>query len=103
VSTNSESTHSNGHNTAPTAGSAPSRIFRTALFTLVPIACLSVRFWRPLLTYHYGGDDTGVFCPVLMGAVLLVSLLSWHRHRVVAALGLLVGFLWFVVWIQPAI
>jgi hypothetical protein len=83
--------------------STPSKILRAALFTLVPIAYLSMRFWQPLVTTQYFGDKAGLFCPVLMAATLLVSLLSWNRHRVVAVLGLVVFFLWFAFWIQPVL
>jgi hypothetical protein len=63
-----------------------------------------MRFWRPLVTYYYGKDDTGLYIfPILMGAVLIVSLLSWNKHRVVAVLGLAACFLWFAFWIQPVI
>jgi hypothetical protein len=84
--------------------SVPSRILRAALFTLVPIAYLSMRFWRPLVTYYYGKDDTGLYIfPILMAAVFVVSLLSWNKHRFVAVLGLAACSLWFIFWIQPVI
>ena len=83
--------------------SAPSKVLRAALFTLVPIAYLSMRFWQPLITTKYFGDEAGLLCPVLMAATLFVSLLSWNRHRVVAVLGLVAVILWFVFWIQPVI
>jgi hypothetical protein len=83
--------------------SIPSRVLRAALFTLVPVAYLSMRFWQPLVTTQHFVDRAGLFCPVLMAATLLVSLLSWHRHRVVAVLGLVACFLWFIFWIQPVL
>jgi hypothetical protein len=83
--------------------SAPSRVLRAALFTLVPIAYLSMRFWVPLSQAPYEKYSTGYFCPVLMAAVLIVSLLSWHSHRLVAVFGLIACFLWFAFWIMPVI
>jgi len=84
--------------------SVSSRVLTAALFTLVPIAYLSVCFWRPLVTYYYGKDETGLYIlPTLMLAVLVVSLLSRHKHRLVAMLGLIACFLWFAVWIMPVI
>jgi hypothetical protein len=84
--------------------SVSSRVLRAALFTLVPIAYLSMRFWRPLVTYYYGKDDTSFyFFTIFMSAVLVVSLLSWNKHRAVAVLGLAAYFLWFAFWIQPVI
>ena len=83
--------------------SVSARVLRAALFTLVPAAYLSSRFWVPLAQARYEKYSTGYFCPVLMAAVLSVSLLSWHKHRVVAVFGLIACFLWFVVWIQPVI
>ena len=79
------------------------RVLDAALFTLVPLGYLSVWFWRPLSTYRYGGNDTGYFCPILMTAVLFVSVLSWNRHRMVTLFGLIAFSLWFAFWIQPVI
>jgi hypothetical protein len=84
--------------------SVSSRILRAALFTLVPIAYLSMRFWRPLVTYYHGKDDTSLYLfTILMAAVLVVSLLSRNKHRVVAVLGLAAYVLWFAFWILPVI
>jgi hypothetical protein len=73
------------------ADSTSSRILRAALFTPVPAAYLSMKLWRPF--YYYGkygkADGVGFFCTVLMTAVLLVSLLSWKKYHLAAALGLL--------------
>ena len=83
--------------------SVPSRVLRAALFTLVPIAYLSMKYWVPLSQAPYEKLNTGYFCPILMVSVLLVSLLSWNRHRVVAVFGLIACFLWFAFWIMPVI
>jgi hypothetical protein len=73
--------------------STRSKVLRVALYTLVALAYLSIRFWRPA---YYIGEGVTPFLIVLMSAVVLVSLLSWNRHRIVAVLGLLVCFLWIV-------
>jgi len=84
--------------------STSSRILRAALFTLVPLAYLSMRFWHPASAYGPSGRE-GV-SPVLVGlmsAVVLVSLLSWNRHRLVAVFGLLACFLWIAVVLFPVL
>jgi hypothetical protein len=84
--------------------STPSRVLRAALFTLVPIAYLSMRYWRPLVTYYHGKDDTSLYLfTILMAAILFVSLLSWNKHRVIAMLGMVAYVLWFAFWLLPVI
>jgi hypothetical protein len=85
--------------------STSSRVLRAALFTLVPAAYLSMGFWRPYNSYEkaFSGRDSFPICGVLMAAVLLVSLLSWSRYRVVAILGLLACFLWIAVVLLPVL
>ena len=83
--------------------SIASRVLRAALFTLVPLAYLSVRFWRPAYWMRYEEDfRISLFCPILMSAVIAVSVFSWRTHRVVAVFGLVASFLWFVYWIAAS-
>lgn len=86
--------------THPTAN----RVLRTALFTLVPLAYLSIGLWSPANAYTKSGR-AGVSpgLAVLMTAVLIASLLSWNRHRLVAALGLLGCFLWLATTLLPVL
>src|ERR1019366_7919963 len=85
--------------------STSSRGLRAALFTLVPAAYLSMRFWRPYNSFGTGfsGTDSFLICGVLMAAVFLVSLLSWSTYRLVAVFGLLACFLWLAVVLLPVL
>ena len=86
------------------ATSISSKILRAALFTLVPLAYLSMRFWRPAASYGPSGrEGISPALIVLMSAVVLVSFLSWNRHRLVAAFGLLACFLWIAVVLLPVL
>ena len=86
--------------TNPTA----SRVLRTALFTLVTLAYLSTSLWSPADAYTKSGR-AGVSpgLAVLMAAVLIVSLISWNNYRLVAALGLVVCFLWLATTLLPVL
>ena len=82
----------------------PSRILRATLFTLVPLAYLSMGLWRPASSYDKSGPvGFPAYAVVLMAAVFLTSLLAWHTHRFVAGLGLLVCFLWLLVGLLPVL
>jgi hypothetical protein len=86
------------------ATSTPSKVLRVALFTLVPLAYLSIRFWHPANSYGPSGrEGVSPVLVVLMSAVVLVSLLSWNRHRLVAVFGLLACFLWIAVVLLPVL
>jgi hypothetical protein len=50
-----------------------------------------------------GREGISPFCAALMASVFLVSLLSWNKHRWVAALGLLVCLLWLTVVSLPVL
>jgi hypothetical protein len=81
-----------------------SRILRTALFVLVPAAYLSMVLWRPSDSYRPAGHaGISSVCVVLMPAVLVVSVLSWNTHRLVAFFGLLAGFGWLAVTLLPVL
>ena len=81
-----------------------SRVLRAALFTLVPLAYLSMWFWRPADSFGPSGrEGVAPGLVILMSAVALVSVLSWNSHRLVAALGLLACFLWIAVWLLPVL
>jgi len=75
-----------------------------ALFVLVPAAYLSMAFWRPANSYGpTGREGISPLCAVLMAAVLLVSLLTWTRHPVVASLGLVACILWLAITLLPVL
>lgn len=84
--------------------SETSRILRAALFTLVPLAYLSMGLWRPADAYEkYGRVGFPVYAVVLMTSVFIVSVLSWRAHRLVAGLGLLACWLWLMVVLLPVL
>ncbi|HEU5397562.1 MAG TPA: hypothetical protein VFV81_10355, partial [Verrucomicrobiae bacterium] len=80
------------------------RLVRVALYLLVPLAYLSMPFWRPLGHYgKAGADGSSLACTILILAVLVVSLWSWNRHRVVASLGLIACGLYLLMILLPVI
>ncbi len=86
--------------THPTAN----RVLRTALFMLVPLAYLSMGLWSPANAYtKYGRGGVSPAIAILMAAVLIVSLLSWNRYRLVSVLGLLACFLWLATTLLPVL
>jgi hypothetical protein len=86
------------------AASALSKILRATLFALVPAAYLSMALWRPHDSYGPAGrEGLSPVCVVLMPAVLVVSVLSWNTHRLVAFFGLLACFGWLAVYLLPAL
>jgi len=87
-----------------TSASTPAKVLRAGLFTLVPLAYLSMWFWHPANAYGPAGrEGVSPALAVLMAAVMLVSLLSWNRSRLVAAFGLLACFLWIGVMLLPVL
>ena len=84
--------------------STPTKILSATLFTLVPLAYSGIWLWRPANAYGPASPQ-GVppALAVLMVLVLLVSVLSWNRQRLVAALGILACFLWIVVALLPVL
>jgi hypothetical protein len=81
-----------------------SNALRAALFTLVPIAYLSIVFWRPDAAHgRFGREGMPSFCTILMAAVFVVSLLSWNKNRIVAVFGLLACLLWVAVYLLPVL
>jgi len=84
--------------------STSTRKFSVALFVLVPLAYLSMALWRPADSFGaFGRTGISPFGASLMAAVFLVSLLSWTRHRVVAALGFIACVLWLAVTLLPVL
>jgi hypothetical protein len=83
--------------------STSSRVLRAALFTLVPLAYLSMPYWHPSWLESF----PGYFGPPewalasLMASVFLVSLLSRRTYRIVAILGFLICFLWLCAFLLP--
>jgi hypothetical protein len=101
-----DSPHLTTHNSqlSSVAPPKPSPILRGALFTLVPVAYLSLAFWRPANGYGPAGrEGLSAVGVCLMLAVFLVSMLSWDTHRWVAALGLLACFLWLAILLLPVL
>ena len=82
--------------------SKPSRILRAALFTLVTLAYLSMPLWQPANAYGKNGrTEIPWYVMVLMISVFLVSMVSWRKFRLVAALGLLAFILWLAAVLLP--
>jgi hypothetical protein len=81
-----------------------SRILRAALFTLVPVAYLGVGLQRPLDSYGPTGRvGLSAFCTVFNLVLLLICLLSWNTHRVIAVLGLLACLIWLATLLLPVL
>jgi hypothetical protein len=76
-----------------------SRFLRVALFILVPVAYLSIRFWRPY--YADGGAEVFPAMTFFMAIVCLVSVLSWSENRLVASLGFVACLLWLATVLLP--
>ena len=83
---------------------ASSRFLRLALFVLVPAAYMSMVFWHPADSYGPNGrEGVSPFLAVLMGAVFLVSLLSWSQHKVIAIFGVIACVLWLAATMLPVL
>jgi len=86
------------------SASTPAKVLRAGLFTLVPLAYLSMWFWHPANAYGPASrEGVSLGSAALMAAVMLVSLLSWNRSRLVAAFGLLACFLLIGVVLLPVL
>ena len=83
--------------------SSSTKILPAALFTLVPMAYLSIPMWQPSVPSFMPNYSPGLqfACITLMGSVFVVSFLSWRTYRLVSAFGFLACFLWLCIFLLP--
>jgi hypothetical protein len=85
--------------------STSTKILRAALFTLVPLAYLSMYFWQPV-SMSWSPRYSHVLqwlCIILMTAVFSLSLYFRRTYRLVAVFGFLACFLWLLAFMLPVI